>query len=91
MVLTLPTLTDFPLPPQFTLSKKLGEGAFGIVMQVYHKPSGRDFACKRFEAVFADTQRARRLLREIQILRALEHPCCNKLLCILPPDQCQSP
>jgi len=35
--------------------------------------------------VFSDTQRARRLLREINILKQMKHPCCNKLLAVINP------
>ena len=59
-------------------------------MHVLHQPSGGEFACKRFEHVFGDEQRARRLIREVQILRELKHPCCNNLKCILPPELCVS-
>ena len=79
---------DFHMPPEFTKVKKLGKGAYGKVMHVTHKNSGRDYACKRFENVFADEQRARRLIREVKILQSLEHPCCNKLKCIVPPNKC---
>lgn len=81
---------DFELPQGFKMVKKLGQGAYGKVMHVLHMPSGGEFACKRFEYVFGDEQRARRLIREVQILRALKHPCCNNLKCILPPEQCVS-
>lgn len=56
-----------------------------------HTTSQREYACKRFEHVFVDTQRARRLLREIRILKSITHPCCNRLLCILPPNKLQDP
>ena len=60
-------------------------------MHVVHKPTNYDYACKRFEWVFSDDQRARRLIREVQILKALEHPCCNKLKCVLPPNKTVEP
>ena len=46
--------TDFSLPKDFTLIKKLGKGAYGKVMQIMHQPSQREYACKRFEYVFSD-------------------------------------
>ena len=46
--------TDFVLPPDFTLIKKLGKGAYGKVMQIMHNDSQREYACKRFEQVFSD-------------------------------------
>jgi serine/threonine protein kinase len=79
--------TDFRLPEDFQLMKKLGKGAYGKVMHIMHRPTMREYACKRFEFVFDDKQRARRLLREISILSKLVHPCTNRLLCILPPAQ----
>lgn len=81
---------DFELPEGIKMIKKLGQGAYGKVMHVLHLSSGGEFACKRFEYVFGDEQRARRLIREVQILRELKHPCCNNLKCILPPEQCVS-
>jgi mitogen-activated protein kinase 1/3 len=66
--------------------KKLGKGAYGKVMEVIHLPSGRQYACKRFESVFVNDQRARRLLREITILKHLQHPCLNKMICVLTPE-----
>lgn len=76
---------DFSLPSDFKLVRKLGKGAYGSVMQILHMSSQREYACKRYEHVFSDTQRARRLLREMTILKAMAHPCCNKLLCVIPP------
>ena len=60
--------SDFALPPDFKLVKKLGRGAYGQVMQILHMPSQREYACKRYEHVYSDTQRSRRLLREMSIL-----------------------
>ena len=77
--------SDFELPPQFNLMKKLGKGAYGRVMQILHLDSQREYACKRYEHVFSDEQRARRLLREMAILEKMTHPCCNRLLCVIPP------
>ena len=77
---------DFLLPKDFTLIKKLGSGAFGKVMQILHIPTGREYACKRFEDVFESELRAKRLLREINILKLLNHPCINKLKCVIPPE-----
>lgn len=56
------------------------------MMQIIHLPTGREYACKRFEFVFDDDQRARRLLREMNILKNMVHPCCNRLLCVIPPE-----
>ena len=77
--------SDFKLPSNFKLMKKLGKGAYGRVMQILHMDSQREYACKRYEHVFSDQQRARRLLREMAILKSMAHPCCNRLLAVLSP------
>jgi serine/threonine protein kinase len=82
---------DFIMPDDFVKLKKLGKGVYGSVMAIAHKPTGREYACKRFEHVFIDDQRARRLIRETQILKSLEHPCCNSLKCVLPPHKTVRP
>jgi len=41
---------DFVVPESdFSKVKLLGKGAYGKVMHIYHKTSGKDYACKRFE------------------------------------------
>ena len=47
--------SDFSLPSDFNLVKKLGKGAYGRVMQILHMESQREYACKRYEHVFSDT------------------------------------
>jgi hypothetical protein len=46
--------SDFILPPDFAKVRQLGKGVYGKVMHILHKPSQRDYACKRFECVFGD-------------------------------------
>lgn len=45
---------DFKLPDGFQKIKKLGRGAYGKVMKITHLPTGREYACKRFEYAFYD-------------------------------------
>lgn len=66
--------------------KKLGTGAYGKVLEVLHIPTNKRYAVKRFEEVFTRELRARRLLRELSILRDVKHPCLNKLKYLIPPN-----
>jgi mitogen-activated protein kinase 1/3 len=81
---------DFKVPPEFKKIKKLGKGAYGKVMQVMHVPTKKNYACKRFEQVFSNDLRAKRLLREIHILKSVKHPCVNKLKCVFKPDDIEN-
>ena len=77
---------DFTVPPEFSKVKKLGKGAYGKVMQVMHLPTKKAYACKRFEQVFSNDLKAKRLIREINILKSVKHPCLNKLRCVFKPE-----
>lgn len=78
---------DFKVPEHlFRKIKKLGKGAYGKVMQVVHLPSKKVYAMKRYEQVFSNDLRAKRLIRELSILKSVKHPCVNKLKCVVKPD-----
>lgn len=55
-------------------------------MEVLHIPTGRKFAVKRFEEVFTRELRSKRLLRELNIVKNVKHPCLNKLQTVIPPE-----
>jgi mitogen-activated protein kinase 1/3 len=73
------------MPNTFKTIKKLGKGAYGKVMEVMHVETQQKFAVKRFEEIFSKELRAKRLLRELCILRNVKHPCLNKLKSVIPP------
>lgn len=54
-------------------------------MDVIYKKSGEHYAIKRFEEIFTK-ERSNRLLRELSILANVKHPCLNKLVSIIPPE-----
>lgn len=78
---------DFEIPEDgnWTRGKQMGQGAYGKVMECFHKPTKEGFAVKRFERIFKDEQRGVRLLRELTILNKVDHPCLNKLVTMFPP------
>lgn len=47
---------DFIIPSDgnWVKEKIMGQGAYGKVMECYHKPSGFSFAVKRFDDIFKD-------------------------------------
>lgn len=76
---------DFIVPETFEKLRNLGKGAYGKVMEVLHIETQQKFAVKRFDDVFSKELRARRLLREMVILKSVKHPCLNKLKAVIPP------
>lgn len=78
------------MPKDFRMTKKLGTGAYGKVMEVEYLPTGKKYAIKRFEEVFSRELRAKRLLRELSILKAVKHSCLNKLKGVISPENYSS-
>lgn len=77
---------DFEIPEEnWQREKTMGSGAYGKVMECKYKPLDISFAVKRFEQIFKDEQRGTRLLRELTILRKVNHPCLNSLITVFPP------
>ena len=74
----------------FKKDKKIGTGAYGKVYQVTHTESGEKFAIKRFEGLFIKELRVQRLLREMTILEKITHPCLNKCVAVLPPENIEN-
>lgn len=68
----------------------MGSGAYGKVMSCLYEPLGKSFAVKRFESIFKDEQRGTRLLRELTILKKIDHPCLNKLVTVFPPKNIET-
>ena len=79
-------LADFSaIDPNYSITSLLGTGAFGHVYGGIHKPSGMKVAIKQITRVFDDYLDCIRILREIQMLRHLNHPNIIKLIEIIPP------
>eukprot|EP01012_Entosiphon_sulcatum_P064332 TRINITY_DN9312_c0_g1_i1.p1 TRINITY_DN9312_c0_g1~~TRINITY_DN9312_c0_g1_i1.p1 ORF type:complete len:406 (+),score=53.33 TRINITY_DN9312_c0_g1_i1:765-1982(+) len=72
--------------PRYKLLKKVGSGAFGLVWSAtdLHDPSARAVAIKKVTNAFEHTTDTKRLLREILLLRHLDHVnilCIKDLMC----------
>ena len=53
------------------LIKKIGQGSYGTVVRARHIPTGNMVAIKKIQNVFANVCDAKRLLREILILKSI--------------------
>ena len=50
-----------------------------------HKPTGKKVAIKKMDGVFEDEIDCKRILREINLLRKLEHPYVIRIFDVLEP------
>ena len=75
----------FEVAEQYTLIKAVGKGAYGVVCSCRDTRTGRKVAIKKVGEAFNDDTDARRTLREIKLLRFLNHDNIIALVDIQPP------
>ena len=64
----------------------LGTGSYGSVWLGRHKKSGMKVAIKQIKGVFDNDTDCKRILREIKLLRRLDHPYIIKLYDVVEPQ-----
>lgn len=78
-------LEGWELGGDYEIVKLLGSGSYGSVCEAIHKPTKTKVAIKKVLNVFEDKIDCKRILREIHLLRRLEHTNLVKLYDILEP------
>jgi mitogen-activated protein kinase 1/3 len=73
------SLPNWDLDGKYTLIKKLGQGSYGCVCSARNLVTGEIVAIKELKGIFNDFLDARRMLREISVMRLLDHPCIIKI------------
>ncbi|OQS05585.1 mitogen-activated protein kinase [Thraustotheca clavata] len=61
------------IAPNYQIETVLGQGSYGQVVRCKHLPTGDIVAIKKIQNVFSDPIDAKRILRELSILRQLKH------------------
>ena len=76
----------FEVAEQYTLIKAVGKGAYGVVCSCRDTRTGRKVAIKKVGEAFNDDTDAKRTLREIKLLRFLNHENIIALVDVQPPS-----
>ena len=84
-----PNNEEWEVGPDYEVLQIIGNGAFGSVCIGRHVASGLPVAIKKVEYVFVDVSDCRRILREIQMLKSLNHPNIVRIIDILLPKNLQ--
>jgi mitogen-activated protein kinase 1/3 len=71
---------------RYQFIKQIGHGAYGVVVSALDKPTGRKVAIKKVSKAFEDLIDAKRILREIKLLRNFDHENIISLLDIEKPQ-----
>ncbi len=66
--------------PEYKVIKKIGTGAYSSVWDAIRVSTGRKVAIKKETDIFEDLVDCKRLLREVKLLRRLQHPNVVKLI-----------
>ena len=70
----------------YKCNRVLGKGSYGIVAEATQLSTGKLVAIKKIDNIFDDDIDCKRILREIILLRQLNHPCIVGLIEIIPPN-----
>ena len=65
--------TRFDVDKHYTLIKPIGHGAYGVVISALNTETGQKVAIKKITRAFDDLVDAKRILREITLLRKFDH------------------
>lgn len=71
--------------PDYEIIRPIGAGLQGSVCEAIQVATGETVAIKRITGIFNDPIICKRFLREISIMRYLDHPNIAKILTIIPP------
>jgi mitogen-activated protein kinase 1/3 len=77
--------TEFELPEKYELIKPIGHGAYGVVISAQNTENGNKVAIKKVANAFEDLVDAKRIVREIRLLRHFHHENIMKIVDLLPP------
>lgn len=78
---------QYPVGNQYIIEKQLGNGSYGTVAQAAHVASGKKVAIKKIKGAFSSKKQAKRVLREVFILKYMpRHPNIVKLLEVIEPS-----
>lgn len=77
--------TLFHVPTHLEFVKKVGSGAYGCVASFKNTKTGELIAVKKVTNAFADLVDGKRILREVKLLRHLDHNNIIRILDMYPP------
>jgi len=75
----------FEVDPHYDISKRIGQGSFGLIAEATDERTGEIVAVKKIRQAFEHTVECRRTLREIRLLRHFEHENIMRLKDIMLP------
>lgn len=81
---------DWEVGKEYECVKILGQGSYGSVASAVHKPTGVKVAIKKMTGIFDDDVDCKRILREIYLLKQLNHHFVVKLFDVIEPKDMEN-
>ncbi len=78
--------TTFTVPKRYEYIKVIGQGAYGVVCAAFDRIKNKKVAIKKVPNAFADLIDAKRIVREIKLLKFYEHDNIISLLDVMKPE-----
>jgi len=78
--------STFQVPVYLDLLKKLGSGAYGTVASFLDTRTGEKIAVKKITSAFENLVDGKRILREVKLLRLVNHPNIIRIFDMYPPE-----
>ena len=79
--------SEFIVDERYEYIKQIGVGAYGVVISCYDKKTNKNVAIKKVGNAFEDLIDAKRIVREIKLLRYFKHDNIISLIDIQKPPQ----
>ena len=79
--------TTFIVDSRYEFIKKIGHGAYGVVVSVHDRQTGNKVAIKKIPNAFEDLVDAKRIVREIKLLGFFDHENTISLLDVMLPPK----
>jgi len=76
----------FTLDTRYSLNRVVGSGAYGVVISSHDSKTEKDIAIKMVPKAFNDEVDAKRILREIKLLKHLKHENIIGIVDMMPPN-----
>lgn len=76
---------QFEVPTRYSLIRPIGHGAYGVVISALDKETETKVAVKKITRAFEDPVDAKRILREIKLMKRFSHENVIRIVDIIPP------
>ena len=79
-LIRFPVVLRFQIKSRYSLIRPIGHGAYGVVISALDKETGDKVAIKKISRAFEDPIDAKRILREIKLMKKFSHENVRDIL-----------